>query len=258
MTSQHEGIEIVQWNCQSIRLKVPEIEFRRKDIDIFAISETRLKLNDPLFIKGYDVIRRDRIDHPGGGVAILINNKLKYQILANLYNCQGHLEMCAIELQCQNPKLIIVSVYRAPDKHIQTNTWARFFTQFIGKRFIILGDFNAHNSLWGDRRDCTEGRNIVDAIDGLDINVLNNGGMTFLSQQYGTETAIDISFVDSASHLDCNWRVNDELWGSDHYPILIDYNNVLGATGKIHKTNRLYSKKTNWLKFEEDVENRLK
>jgi hypothetical protein len=47
----------------------------------------------------------------GGGGAIFINNKLKYSLKDGLYDGDGKIEACAIELYTGEVKILIVSCY---------------------------------------------------------------------------------------------------------------------------------------------------
>lgn len=133
-----------------------------------------------------------------------------------------------------------MSCYRPPDSRVDKESWKRFFLQFHNTRHLVTGDFSAHHSSWGDRRDCVTGRNIVEAIDDLDINILNSGSATFLSNQYRSESAIDLSFVDTTSLLQCSWEIDNDTWGSDHYPIHIKYNEQIDTSNEVRRSPRLY------------------
>lgn len=77
-----------------------------------------------MYIKGFNIIRKDRGGRTGGGVAIIIKNGLKYQKMKNLYNCKGKLEVCAILILYINKvKTLLVVCYRSADKHISEESW---------------------------------------------------------------------------------------------------------------------------------------
>lgn len=73
-------IRIAQWNSRSIKTRIPEICYH-SNFDIFLISETWLTMVDQIYVKGFDVVKRDRFGRPGGGVLILVRSSLKYQML---------------------------------------------------------------------------------------------------------------------------------------------------------------------------------
>lgn len=158
------------------------------------------------------MIRWERENRNGGGIMILVNNKLKYKRVHGLYNCDDKLEMCAIELFLHNVKLLVVSCYRPPDLVIERESWERFSTQFEG-RFLVVGDFNAHHSAWGDRVNCRTGNQISKIISENQVGIFNEGAPTFKSRQYGTESNIDLAFVDMSSLGTFDWEVGADRWG---------------------------------------------
>ena len=59
----------------------------------------------------------------------------------------------------------------------------------LPQSFIMVGDFNAHNILWGSDNTDARGRKVERFIDNQNINIMNNGAPTsilyiILSQQY--------------------------------------------------------------------------
>ena len=57
--------------------------------------------------------------------------------------------------------------------------------------YILLGDFNSHNTLWGSAKTSQRGRVMEKLMKDHDCHILNNGAMT--SVAYSVETAIDLS-----------------------------------------------------------------
>lgn len=254
MASQRrrKELRIVQWNCQSIKKKTPEIQFRAANFDVILLSETWLKPEDTVYLNGFDVVRKDREKHTGGGVLIFVNNRLKYKRITNIYNCDDKLELCAIELFLAEESILLASCYRPPDQGIDLDQWDRFFSQFTGK-FLITGDFNPHHLLWGDKKDCETGSKIVECVLDSEISILNGESMTFKSRQYQTESAIDLAFVNNRSLHSYSWKVNDEPWGSDHFPIFITLNQTVVTRIPYTQTMKLYTRKTDWEKFKNNL-----
>jgi hypothetical protein len=69
-----QPITLVQWNCRSLRNKFPEFEARSQNIDVTILSETWLDEADIVQPRGFEVVRKERTEKAGGGVAIYINN----------------------------------------------------------------------------------------------------------------------------------------------------------------------------------------
>lgn len=49
------NVNILQWNCQSLRKKRPELEMRSKDYDIMLLSEMWLNPEDRWLLRNFDV-----------------------------------------------------------------------------------------------------------------------------------------------------------------------------------------------------------
>jgi hypothetical protein len=81
-----------------------------------------------------------------------------------------------------------------------------------------MGDFNAHNPLWGSDKTSNKGKKLEDAISCHNLCILNDGSKTYLHPGNGSYSSIDVSIVDPSLLLDLNWTVHDDLCGSDHFP----------------------------------------
>uniref|UniRef100_A0A1B6C2K7 Uncharacterized protein n=1 Tax=Clastoptera arizonana TaxID=38151 RepID=A0A1B6C2K7_9HEMI len=256
-----ENLKIIQWNARSISSKEAELIKNKHLTDIFVISETWLNRNSRNFrikefrLKGFDIIREDRTDKQRGGVAILVNNKLKYNIIKVNNNCNLKLEVCAIKVYLKNEEVTICSCYKPPAINISPIEWSIFFNQFNGK-FLIGGDFNAHHESWGDLNNCSQGNSLISGIDINKIILLNNNAATHIDPS-GKETAIDLTFVDADSALSYNWSVFKDTWGSDHFPILIKYNVPVTVNNNTFISSRIYNNKTDWEKFTKEVDIKL-
>ena len=93
-------------NCMSERIP-----------DMVILCETWLTLFSPsVTIPGYDLCHKDRQSKRGGGVALLISNKVRYKMLNIKSSCNTTFESICAELELKNKqKLIISSLYRPPN-----------------------------------------------------------------------------------------------------------------------------------------------
>jgi exonuclease III len=137
----NQQIKIVQWNCSSLRSKLPKFQQKSQNIDVIILSETQLDEAESVYLKGFDVVRKGRNKRAGGGVVIFINDKLKYLCKGGLYEGDGKIEARTIELYTGQDKILIVSRYKQPHMKIEQMLWKNFFAQFEGK-FLTGGDFN--------------------------------------------------------------------------------------------------------------------
>jgi hypothetical protein len=62
------------------------------------LSETWLEEADSLYLKVFDVVRKERNERADVGVAIFISNKQKYLRKDALYDGDGKIEACVVEL----------------------------------------------------------------------------------------------------------------------------------------------------------------
>ena len=86
--------------------------------------------------------------------------------------------------------------------------------------FILLGDFNGHHILWGSKDINDKGRIIENFIDNHGLCLYNTKTPTYLQPATGTYTSLDLSICFPTLLLDYDWKVHDELCGSDHFPVL--------------------------------------
>ncbi|VDI34873.1 Hypothetical predicted protein [Mytilus galloprovincialis] len=84
-----------------------------------------------------------------------------------------------------------------------------------------MGDFNAHNPLWGSKTHNAKGKIIEDFVSQEGLCIFNDGSYTYLHPGNGSYSSIDITICDPSLLLDYSWRVHDDLCGSDHFPIRV-------------------------------------
>lgn len=110
--------KVLQWNCQSVRKKLTELEHHSKDFGIIILVETWCKPQDTLRLRDFDTVRSDRENQTGDGVAILARHSLRYTILNLTKICDNKLEVCGIKVTLNDRPLNIVSVYIPPDVRV--------------------------------------------------------------------------------------------------------------------------------------------
>jgi hypothetical protein len=67
----NQPIKIVQWNCRSLRSSFPQFEERSQNIGVIIISETWHDEREIVYLKVFDVVRKERNERVGGIVATL-------------------------------------------------------------------------------------------------------------------------------------------------------------------------------------------
>lgn len=108
-----------------------------------------------------------------------------------------------------------------------------------------MGDFNAHNTLWGSRRTDRRGRRIENWLERDNISLLNTGSPTHMDATSHTFSAIDLTITSSNILSDLTWNVSD-----DHFPIIIEFNKEQRAR---NAPKRWIIEKANWSRFAETL-----
>ena len=76
--------------------------------------------------------------------------------------------------------------------------------------------------MWGDTVSNSRGNVIYPFIEDQELAIINTGEPTHFHVQTGTFSAIDLSICSPDCFLDFYWKVMDDGFGSDHFPIVID------------------------------------
>jgi hypothetical protein len=84
-----------------------------------------------------------------------------------------------------------------------------------------MGDFNAHNTLWGSPSTDRKGHEVEDFILTSNLCLLSGKDPTCIHPATGSRSTIDLTFCDPSLYLDYSWRVSEDLCGSDHFPIVL-------------------------------------
>ena len=125
MKPNKSSLNILQLNCRGIKSKIDKIEeflVQLKQPDVVILSETWLKEGEEKYvdIKGYkyEVINREH--KKGGGVGILVKDRIIYKVKPDLNkNCQHNsYEHFFIELKGSRYNVIIGSLYHPPNTEI--------------------------------------------------------------------------------------------------------------------------------------------
>ena len=220
------GTEILQWNCRGVKANYENLELLILELNpkIICLQETFLKPTDSLTFENYSSVHK-MMDSPrkaSGGTSIFIRKDIPFDILNLNSNIQN--TCCSISLQ---RTYIICNLYIPPSKSINVLDFDNLLTQ-IHSPFIILGDLNAHNVLWGSGHTDARGRLIERILFTYNLCILNDNSPTYLHPSTGTLTNIDLSICDPSIFLDfTSWGVHSDLCGSDHFPILISTSIVM-------------------------------
>ena len=142
------GISAGHTNIRSIVKNLNEIKplLQHTNFGLLALTETHLtdQIDDSeVYIDGYEIIRMDCKNRPGGGCAIYYKNFLDVVVIAKYDTTE--LEALWVELKLCSQRLLIGTIYRPPDQSnfyeklppVLENIWS------TRKNILITGDFNS-------------------------------------------------------------------------------------------------------------------
>ncbi|XP_063381153.1 uncharacterized protein LOC134667662 [Cydia fagiglandana] len=124
--------------------------------------------------------------------------------------------------------------------------------------FILLGDFNSHHYYWGSERCDTRGRIIADWLDSHDnIVLLNTDQPTHFDSSTGRTSNIDLTIASQNIASYFEWNAFDDLYDSDHFPILVKslVNDVTPTSNCMTKRWKFHA--ADWSQFREEIDNNI-
>ena len=152
----NHGLRVLHINCRSFLPKKDEIMWitLSSNIDVLCLTETWLNettSNAEILFDGYTLLRKDRIDKGGGGVAIYIKQSLQFIERPNIIS-DNMLEMLWAEIILKDSKdnFLVSCLYRPP------NAPPIYYNAIIDslqlacnedKPFMVLGDLNINYQL---------------------------------------------------------------------------------------------------------------
>jgi hypothetical protein len=98
-------------------------------------------------------------------------------------------------------KLTICNIYLPNQKNFHTRDIDHIIQQ-LPTLFILLGDFNAHNLIWGSTKSNPRGKEIEKLLDKDNIALLNDSTPTHINLANGNFSCIDLTVCSS-----CNMHI---------------------------------------------------
>ncbi|XP_058810375.1 uncharacterized protein LOC131675414 [Phymastichus coffea] len=250
-----EDLKIVFWNCRSIRARIEEIPKILKHINILVCVESQLNnIDASLHFPGFKTLRKDRLHKQGGGIIVFIKNNLAYKEIDGALSLNQAFEYLIFKITNVTLNLVIHAYYRAPgNQHLQ-NEWNSIFETIDDNEYtLIMGDFNAHHTSWNCGNSDNNGEYLHSAYVNSDTFLHNFDTHTYFHPNSNYVSNLDLIFSSNNFAYKVNVLVNDETWGSDHFPIFIDININKSIYRK--KTHNLKSIRTDWDKVSNYLEN---
>ena len=234
---------ILQWNCRSVKANYEELNLlinEKKPVAV-CLQETFLKNSDKCTLKYHSCYYKNCSDNDkaSGGVAVIVNNNVPHHAV----KLDSILQAVAVSISL-NKTFTLCSVYLPPSSPIDIKKLDHLINQ-LPKPFIVMGDFNSHHTLWGCTNTNDKGRIIEDFITKHDLVLLNDKSSTYLHPATGSYSSLDLTICSPGIFPDFNWKVVDDLHGSDHFPIQVS---EVGLSVQ-QRPQRWKLHKANWEQF---------
>ena len=188
-----------------------------------------------------------RSDGHERGSSLLIHKKIQYDLIP----LNTTLQAIAAKVYWHK-QYTICSVY-LPHTEVTKQEIQNLIDQ-LPVPFLILGDFNARSTQWGDSTGNGKGRIMEDILLENDIILLNNNQPTHYHIQTNSYSNIDLSIASADCVTDFSYSILEYLHGSDHYPIKID---IIDNSALFQNHIRYKVNKANWTQYKELTEVRM-
>ena len=181
---------------------------------VFCFQETFLKPDDNISLRGFNIYNYVHTDclRPSGGASIFVKSSFPQRKI----DLQTELQATAVSVTLDR-EITICSVYIPPSFSLNSQHLDNLLQQ-LPSPYILLGDFNGHNILWGGQNNDSRYNLSKISLQGMTFCIMNDKSNT------KSFTSIDLSFCHPSLFLDYNWSVCEDQHNSDHFPIIIEQN----------------------------------
>lgn len=212
--------QILQWNVRGLLHNLDDIKelLYKFSPRVLCVQETHLNSSHKNFLRHYAIYRKDRDNAltSSGGVAIIVDKRVACRHL----QLKTSLEAVAVRAVLFNKLITIASIYIPPNYTLLKTEFESLMCE-LPEPYMVVGDFNAHNTLWGDSRCDARGRLVESFLFSTGACLLNRTEPTFFSMANNTSSSIDLSIASSTLVPYLQWNVIKSTYGSDHFPIII-------------------------------------
>ena len=194
--------KIIQWNIRGARVNYSELLLliTKYFPAIICLQETHLKNNNTINIKNYYSYNyiKQYTDRPSGRSSIIINNNIPHCEITQITNMQ------AVAISAIFHKIITVCSVNIPTNKEPKESELNNLIEQLPIPFIIMGDFNSHNEIWGSQKSDKKGKVIESLLNQHQLCMYNNKSNSYLHPATGTYSAIDLTICDPNLFLDYN------------------------------------------------------
>ena len=252
-------LNVVHINIRGLKTSKTELELLINDIQphIITINETHLRPNDRVNFSNYNIIRKDRRDRRGGGIAILYNRQLPaspVELPKQFDSCEALLA----KIHIPNWPIYVSTIYNPPDSPLPTNLITHLASHH---KSILISDINAHHPVLGDNPTHTnrQGRALVDILEQSNFqNTILPGPTRYPQTDNQIFSTPDKILATHPIRNRIQYIKIHEPPNSDHAPIQIVLNTPYWRPLNKPQTKQLLDyRNADWTKFNENLENTI-
>jgi len=216
---------IVLWNARSLFGKLPDLRNYIANTQplIIGICETWLQQKYTPIVPGYTILREDRPNRGGGGLAFLIRTTIPHSKIVLKKFASGVLEVLAIKIPFKNTWASILVAYN-PSRNLRTGELTHYVSQ-LSSPSLILGDFNGHHTFWEPSLPShlinTTGKTIFSFLTQSSTHSLITppGLATHVQSYNGATSTLDLMFGEEPFG---SYRISlGPYMASDHLPVVL-------------------------------------
>jgi hypothetical protein len=152
---------------------------------------------------------------PTGGAGILVRKVVPHSRIS----LNTPLQAVACRISTPRP-LTLCSIYLPPHSSWDQADLMALVAQ-LPSPALLLGDFNAHHTLWGCNSINAKGEEVADFLLSSNMCIFNDQSATYIHPATGSCSSIDLAIGDPALYLDFNFTVYKDSCGSDHFPVIL-------------------------------------
>ena len=163
--------------------------FHNRNHLFFCLQETVLKPDDKITLTGFNIYNyiHSNCQRPSGGSSIFVKSSCPQR------NIQLTTELQATAVSVTLDKEItICSIYIPPSFSLKTEHLDSLLKQ-LPSTYLLLGNFNGHNILWGNKENNSRGELSENFITNNDICPMNDKSNTYMHYPTGSFSSIDLS-----------------------------------------------------------------
>ncbi|KAI9556127.1 hypothetical protein GHT06_018700 [Daphnia sinensis] len=228
------NLKCLQWNARGLtKTKLEEFYHYLSLVnpEVVLLSETHWNSSFAPKFKTHHILKKDRPNRLGGGVAILISKSLQFSPI-HLYTPDTVEAIGASVLLKNNKQIDFISIY-IPKADCETEDIENILNR--SNPYVIGGHFNGHHTLWETNTNINKaGRSIYEAlINDTNACLITTPNLTTrIDPASGKPSTIDLTITSPTISASASIKTGPYM-GSDHLPLIITLNESV-----LHHANR--------------------